>query len=61
VRDAADTASFYIRNTIFMASALFFVGISRMFPEGRLRLSLVYVALALLVFGGLNIFTGPVA
>jgi hypothetical protein len=61
VREAADYASYYIRNTIFMASALFFVGISRTFPEGRLRMALVIVALGLLVFGGLNILTGPVA
>lgn len=60
VRAAADNASHYIRNTIFMASALFFVGISRMFPEGALRLTLVIVALALLLFGGINILSGPV-
>lgn len=61
VRAAAETASYYIRNTIFMASALFFVGISRMFPEGWLRIVLVVAALALLVFGAVNILSGPVA
>lgn len=61
VRNAAEYASHYIRNTIFMASALFFVGISRMFPEGKLRLVMVIMALALLLFGGVNILTGPVA
>ena len=61
VRTAADNASYYIRNTIFMASALFFVGISRMFPEGRLRFALILVALGLLLFGGINILSGAVA
>jgi len=59
VRSAADNASHYIRNTIFLASALFFVGISRMFPEGKLRMALVIMALALLVYGALNILSGP--
>ena len=61
VRAAAENAGHYIRNTIFLASALFFVGMSRMFPEGKLRMSLVIMALALLLFGALNILSGPVS
>lgn len=60
-RQAADNAEFYVRNTLYLASALFFVGISRMFMGNKIRLTLQILAFVLLVFGIFNAITGPMA
>ncbi len=61
VRAASDNAAHYVRNTIFLASALFFVGISRMFSDEKVRLSLEIIAVILLIVGIVNVITGPIA
>jgi len=61
VRTAADNAAFYMRNTLYLALALFLVGISRMFSAVQLRLALEVLAILLLGFGAFNALTSPIA
>ena len=61
VRAAAENAEYYVRNTLYLALALFLVGISRMFSGVKLRGALQGLALVLLLFGILNVITGPLA
>lgn len=61
VRTAADNAAFYMRNTLYLALALFLVGISRMFSAVQLRLALEALAILLLGFGAFNALTSPIA
>lgn len=60
-RAAAVNAELYVRNTLFLASALFFVGMSRLFSLMRVRLALEVVAAILLLVGFVNALTLPVA
>lgn len=60
VRVAADNAAFYVRNTLFLASALFFVGLSRMFYVMKVRGAIVALAVVLLLIGLFNVVSGPV-
>lgn len=59
-RAAADSAELYVRNTLFLASALFFIGMSRMFSTNRVRLVLEVLAAILLLFGIINSLTVPI-
>jgi len=59
VRMASENAAFYVRNTLFLALALFLVGISRMFPTTRVRLAIQTLAAGLLLVGLYYIVTGP--
>lgn len=60
-RAAAANAELYVRNTLFLASALFFIGVSRMFSMSRVRLALEVMATILLALGIYNVLTVPVA
>jgi hypothetical protein len=60
-RAAAVNAELYVRNTLFLASALFFVGMSRLFSLVKVRLALEVVAAILLLVGFVNALTLPVA
>jgi hypothetical protein len=59
-RAAAVNAELYVRNTLFLASALFFVGMSRLFSFIRVRLVLEMLAAILLLVGFVNALTLPV-
>lgn len=59
-RAAAENAEHYVRNTLFLASALFFIGMSRMFSTNRVRLALEVLAAVLLVIGIYNLLTAPI-
>ena len=61
VREAADNAAYYMRNTLFLALALFLVGISRNFSVAKVRLALQVLAVLLLLFGIFNVGAGPIA
>jgi hypothetical protein len=61
VRAASDNAGYYVRNTLFLASALFFVGISRMFSQPKVRVTIQVIALLLLLVGLYNVIFGPIA
>jgi hypothetical protein len=58
-RGAAENAELYVRNTLFLASALFFIGMSRTFTSHRVRLALEILATALLLIGIYNALTVP--
>lgn len=58
---AAQNAESYVRNTLFFASALFFIGMSRMFSNSRVRLALEVLAGILLLIGIYNALTVPIA
>lgn len=60
-RAAAVNAELYVRNTLFLASALFFVGMSRLFSLVKVRFALEVVAAILLLVGFVNALTLPVA
>lgn len=60
-RAAAGNAELYVRNTLFLASALFFIGMSRMFSTARVRLALEIMATILLLIGIYNALTVPIA
>ena len=60
-RAAAENAESYVRNTLFFASALFFIGVSRMFSANRVRLALEILAGILLLVGIYNALTVPIA
>ena len=60
-RSAAENAELYVRNTLFLASALFFVGMSRLFYINKVRLMLEVVAAILLLLGALNALRLPIA
>jgi hypothetical protein len=61
VRMASENAAYYVRNTLFLALALFLVGISRMFPSIKVRLALQVLAAGLLLLGAGYAITGPIA
>lgn len=58
---AAENAGQYVRNTLFLASALFFIGVSRMFSTFRVRLVLEVMAAILLLVGIYNLLAAPIA
>jgi hypothetical protein len=58
-QDAARTADDYVRVTVILASVLFIVGISSHFPLRSVRIGLVCVGAALLVFGAVEILRLP--
>jgi hypothetical protein len=58
---ASENAAYYVRNTLFLALALFLVGISRMFPSIKVRLALQVLAAGLLLLGAGYAITGPIA
>lgn len=60
-RAAADNAEIYVRNTLFLASALFFIGMSRTFAGNRVRLALEVLAGILLLAGIYNALAAPIA
>ena len=60
-RTAAEQSERYVRNTLFFASALFFIGVSRMFSTNRVRLALEALAGILLLIGIFNLLTASVA
>ncbi len=59
-RVAAEYAELYVRNTLFLASALFFIGMSRMFSAHAVRLALEILAAILLLIGLYTAFTVPI-
>ena len=56
---AAETSDKYIRATVILASVLFIVGISTHFPLRGVRYGLIAVAVALVVFGAVQILQLP--
>ena len=56
---AASTGDKYIRVTVILASVLFLVGISSHFPLTGIRIGLVVVGAALLVFAAVEILRLP--
>ncbi len=56
---AAKNADNYIRVTVILASILFIVGISTHFPLKGIRIGLISVGVALLIFGVIDIITLP--
>jgi len=59
-RAAAEYAELYVRNTLFLASALFFIGMSRMFAAHTVRLTLEILAAILLLIGFYTALTAPI-
>jgi hypothetical protein len=59
VRAASDNSAYYIRNTLFLASALFFVGISRMYSQAKVRTTIQIFALGMLLIAVYLAITGP--
>ncbi len=60
-RAAAENAESYVRNTLFFALALFFIDMSRMFSNNRVRLALQVLAGILLLVGTYDVLTVPTA
>jgi hypothetical protein len=58
---AGSSVDHYSRNTLFMASALFFVAISRMFKKPALRLTMQAFSVISLLVGLANVLRGPIA
>ena len=56
---AAETGDKYVRTTVILASVLFLVGIGTHFPLRTIRIGLLLVATALLVFGVVQILQLP--
>jgi hypothetical protein len=56
---AAETGDKYVRDTVILASVLFLVGISTHFPLRGVRIGLITVAAALLIFGVVQILQLP--
>jgi len=56
---AAETGDKYVRTTVILASVLFLVGISTHFPLRGIRIGLIVIASALLVFGVVQILQLP--
>ena len=59
VRDAGETADKYIRDTVFLATVLFLVGISGHFRVVQARLGLIGIGAALLVFAVIQLLGLP--
>jgi hypothetical protein len=57
--NAAQTGDKYVRATVILASVLFLVGISTHFPLPGVRIGLITVATALLIFGVIEILQLP--
>ena len=57
--DAGDTADKYIRDTVFLATVLFLVGISGHFRVVQARLGLIGIGAALLVFSVIQLLGLP--
>jgi hypothetical protein len=57
--DAGDTSDKYIRDTVFLATVLFLVGIASHFQVRPARLGLIGVAAAMLVFSVVQLITLP--
>lgn len=60
-RTASDNAAYYVRNTLFLAVALFLIGITRIFSEVRVRIALQVVAFGMLVISIVNLIIGEIA
>ena len=56
---AGETGDKYIRVTVILASVLFLVGISSHFPSTGIRIGLVTVGAALLIFAAVEILQLP--
>ncbi len=56
---AAEVGDKYVRDTVILASVLFLVGISTHFPLRGVRIGLITVAAALLIFGVIQILQLP--
>jgi hypothetical protein len=56
---AGNTGDEYVRTTVILASVLFLVGISSQFTVRRIRLGLIGVGAALLIFGAIEILRLP--
>ena len=61
LRIAAENAEYYVRNTLYLALALFLIGMSRMFSAVKVRGSIQIVAILLVLLGVLTALTGPIA
>jgi hypothetical protein len=57
--DAGETADKYIRDTVFLATVLFLVGISGHFRVMQARLGLIGIGAALLVFSVIQLLGRP--
>ncbi|HHX42948.1 MAG TPA: hypothetical protein GX714_03030 [Chloroflexi bacterium] len=57
---ASNNVAYYNRNTLFLASALFFVALSRMFYKAQVRLAVQLIAIIFLIVGLLNVLRGPI-
>ncbi len=57
--EAGSTGDKYVRDTVFLASVLFLVGISGHFPVRQGRYGLVFIGIAILVFSVVQIALLP--
>jgi hypothetical protein len=58
---ARETADDYVRATVPLATVLFLVALGQRFKIARVRTALLILALLLVVFGGLDVATYPIA
>lgn len=59
-KQAIENSTRYVLNTVFLATVLFFVGISTRFKLPRLRLAILVFALGMLIYGMYNLAVFPV-
>jgi hypothetical protein len=57
--DARERADEYVLTTVFFASVLFFAGVSLRIRGSRLRLVVLGIGTALLVYGGVQLIVLP--
>lgn len=58
-KQAIENSTQYVLNTVFLASVLFFVGISTRFKLMRLRMVILIFALGMLIYGLFNLVVYP--
>lgn len=58
---ASDVSSLYVRATLFVAASLFFAAISKTFEVRKLRMVMLGLSIALLLFGVINLVPLPIA
>jgi hypothetical protein len=59
-KQAIENSTRYVLNTVFLATVLFFVGISTRFKLNRLRFIILIFALGMLIYGLINLAVFPI-
>ena len=59
-KEAIENSTRYVLNTVFLATVLFFVGISTRFKLPRLRLAILIAASVMLIYGLFNLAVFPI-